>query len=259
MRNQKGSINFVWKAMFTALLGLSTSGWLPAATMCSGPNWVSMCTAGLDTFNSDAIHIVVLFPSGVQLPTVDLSGPTTIQRGDPSGSPAVIPTQITSMSLMGTTPTGDALTLMAGNNVPNLPPSLGQITARPDGLTADSFFDVFFVLQGTALSSLGPLHNTTPVHMAAVIDKVPPLVPPGTCTSSMPPPFVMNCYYGMNVPVPLLNQAGVEVAVLTVAIHEPKIPEPRTGVLSTSALLIALVIGRRKLLRRTGAYAIREH
>jgi hypothetical protein len=148
---------------------------------------------------------------------------------------------------------------MAGNNVPNVQPSTGQITARPDGLTADSFFDVFFVLQGSALGALGPLHNATPVHMAAVIDKVPPLVNPGTCTSSLPPPFLMNCYYGMNLPVPLLNQSGAQVAVLTIAIHEPKIPEPRTGILFTAALVVGLALGRRKLLRTTGAFTIRDH
>jgi hypothetical protein len=137
------------------------------------------------------------------------------------------------------------MTLSIGSNVPGIAgPSLGQITQRPtDPTIADSFFDVFFVLDGTPL---GPLHNEVPVHMQATagIDRIPPLVVPGTCATS----GQINCYYMVGPPVPLLNQQEVAVGLLTVAVHEPKVPEPGTAVLSSVALAVALVLGK-KLLR----------
>jgi len=239
MRNEKSSKQSLWQGIFITLLGLSVSTSVSAATMCGpGPNWIQTCTAGQDMFASDAFHTVVLFGIG-QLPVADLFGPTVIQRGDPTGSPTVIPTQITSATL-----SGGGMTLMIGGSVPNVAgPSTGQITQRPtDPSIADSFFDVFFVLEGTPL---GPLHNTTAAHMQATagIDRVPPLVVPGTCATS----GQINCYYLTGPPVPLLNQQGLAVGQLVAAVHEPKVPEPATAVLSSIALVVALVLGKKKL------------
>jgi len=212
--------------------------------MCGpGADWMRDCRAGLDIAPSDAIHVLVILGGGTF--GGDLFSPMTmIQRSDamPLGALGLqtINTEIVSMVA-----TGGGLTMSVGS-VFTLPRSVGQITERPDMLLADSFFDVFFRIEGAPLGAIGPLHNNTPVHMTAVIDHVPPLVNPGTCRDN---PSGLNCYSGNNLPVPLFDAAGVQRATLTVAIHELKTPEPATALLS-GAVLFGLGLLRRTSLRR---------
>jgi hypothetical protein len=117
---------------------------------------------------------------GNPLAAGQLIGPVTIRRMNPVDPPGLpvhfdrIDTEILSMSL-----TGGGLTLLAGaglgSGFPGLPPSPGVIVEQPaNPPLADSFFDVFFEIQG---APTGPLRNsnTMPARMSAVIDRVPPV------------------------------------------------------------------------------------
>ncbi len=146
-----------------------------------------------------------------------------------------IDTELVSLSL-----TGAGLTLTAGDGIGNGLSdgplgSLGRITEQGgDPMLADSFFDIFFDIQGAPLGPLGPLHNNSPCRMEAVIDRVPPA---GGTT------YVCD----LTVPVFLFTLNGTNpVGQLLSTSHQiPRIPEPATLALVGLALTTLAGLRRR--------------
>ena len=147
-----------------------------ALPLCGpGQHWVDTCAAGSDTLPSSSAIVGISFDNNLT-PEFNavLVGPTVIQRSPPQGPDPGhlnhIPTEIVSLNL-----TGGGLSLVAGagsRTGGNLQPSLGRIIeTASDPALADSFFDVFFEIQGT---SFGPLRNLAPLRMDSQIDRVPP-------------------------------------------------------------------------------------
>ena len=141
--------------------------------------------AGSDFFDATA-RLTLDVPAGVLgnpaalSETVDLEGPTTVQRGDPDPATRVVETEIVAMQLSGMSDlVGRLIGLPAGGKAPILVfedptrPSLGQIIPLdPSGYAdfpADSFFDVFVLIQ----TPLGIIPGQ--VRLEAVIDHIPAL------------------------------------------------------------------------------------
>lgn len=156
-----------------------------AAPVC-GPaaHWVDACPGGIDFFPlTDGKHTIEIFGFGTF--TLLTSGPTTVWRGPGATVPDHhIDTELVSLQL-----TGGGLTLIAGDGVADglcSGPlcSLGRITEQGGNpFLADSFFDIFFEIQGTPF---GPLHNQSGCHMESVIDQVPPGVGTTYVCSGLP-------------------------------------------------------------------------
>jgi hypothetical protein len=126
--------------------------------------------AGTDCFDSTALIEIDLNQGPL---AVAVAGPTLVQRGDPDppSGPKDIPTEIVSMSLTGDTPFGPIHVTEA-----NTRDSMGMIMdGNPEDddedFPADSFFDVFFLLD----TPLGRLHNDQPARLRAEIDAIPPI------------------------------------------------------------------------------------
>lgn len=169
-----------------ALLG--TSKPTDAMPTCGpGSHWVDTCTAGTDSFNSIAtIGVDIDFDNIADFNAV-LQGPTTIYRGNPINTPDPldpghfnqIDTEIVSMTL-----TGVGMTLTAGDGTGNLSNdgplhSAGNIIEQAGNpFMADSFFDVFFEFDIPGIPLVPTLHNTDPLRVRAVIDRVPPINTP---------------------------------------------------------------------------------
>ena len=198
------------------------SGTALAVPVCGpGPHWVDSCSGGLDTFPSIATVGVDTDLNDSEDFSLLLSGPTTVFRSDPLDTPDpldpghlnTIPTEIVALSL-----TGAGFTLIAGDGIGNLTSdgplfTPGEITEQPDNVFfADSFFDVFFELQGTPF---GPLSNLDPLRVEAVIGEVVPLGIPFTFAGP---------------PVGLFDAGGTERLRITSVRHTP-VPEPATLIL----------------------------
>lgn len=164
-----------WLGLATGLLW-ALAGSVQAAPVCGpGPHWVDTCPAGIDFFPvTNGVHAIDIFGFGV----VNLltSGPTTVWRGAGTTVPDHhIDTELVALQLVG-----GGLTLTAGDGVADglcggPLCSLGRITEQGGNpFVADSFFDIFFEIQGAPLGALGPLHNNVACHMEAVLDRVPP-------------------------------------------------------------------------------------
>ena len=201
-------------AGLTSLVLLSVS---ESANAFPLPHWVENTPGGFDSFMSTATIEVEVIDSGQNFTAV-FSGPTTVLRSDPFDNPDPldpghnnqIDTEIVSMNLTADSPFGP-LTLLAGINEIDIPSPGAIIEQVNDPSLADSFFDVFFELQGTPF---GPLRNQEPAHMTAVIDGVPPLGIP---------------YIYDGPPILMFDQAGDPQVSLIHADHTPKpIPEPAT-------------------------------
>ena len=164
-----------------AALQLVAPATATAAPLCGpGADWVDACPAGIDFFPlTKGIHTIEIFdPFGGPSSQFNLltTGPTTVWRGPGTTVPDHhIDTELVALTLMG-----GGLTLTAGDGTGNGLSdgplfSPGRITEQAgDSTMADSFFDIFFEINGTPLGPLGPLHNTTPCHMQTVLDQVPP-------------------------------------------------------------------------------------
>ncbi len=264
-----------------ALVGMPQSA--KAADTCGpGNHWVDTCTSGTDWFNSNAyIDLWLNFdpqtgdplstPFGAQL---KFSGPTHIFRGDPvdaiMGHPLlgsrgemdehldVIETEIFDLQLTG--PGG--LKLIAGDGIGNLQddqdhPSLyspGVIIEQPGNpALADSFFNVFFELQGTAL---GPLRNMNPAILTA--NRGLAGVPPNNFThgpeiNSCPPQPFPIAYCGGPVDLWAAGADGefwtdddINVGTIHSETHEIAIPEPSTALASIFVGLSAIFGLKRK-------------
>lgn len=212
-----------------------------ASSVCGpGAHWIDACPAGIDLFAvTDGVHTVEIFGFGVfNLQTV---GPTTVWRGAGLTVPDHhIDTELVSLQLVG-----GGLTLTAGDGVADglcSGPlcSMGRITEQSgDPFVADSFFDIFFELQGPPLGPLGPLHNAAPCKMEAVIDRVAPSA--GTtyvCSQA-------------NGPIALLDANNQVRGQLLFTSHTIRLPEPGTMTLAGVALA-AMAAGLRRRTRLQG-------
>jgi hypothetical protein len=140
--------------------------------------------AGTDRFDSTA-RLTLEVPVGVLgnptplTETINLEGPTTVERGDPAG--AIVETEIVAMQLSGLSDlVGRLIGLPVGDKAPILifedpdQASTGVIEAitdpgGPDEFQARSVFDVKHLIQ----TPLGVIPGQ--VHLEATIDQIPPL------------------------------------------------------------------------------------
>ena len=205
-----------------------------------GAHWIDspVCPGGIDVFPlTNGVHTVEIFGLGVV--TLLTTGPTTIWRGPGTTVPDHhIDTELVSLTLVG-----GGLTLVAGDGIANGSCdgplcSLGRITETTP-LLADSFFDVFFEIQGTPF---GPLHNdpTAPCKMKTVLDQVPP--PIGTtyiCDTVAVPIFLFDA-------TGLIRGQLLGASHIINTRHQHPMSEPATLVLLGSGLTIALWVRRRR-------------
>jgi len=268
-----------------ALVGVPESA--QADEMCGpGEDWVDTCESGIDWLNSNAYIDIWLDydpETGEPLPApiskqLKFSGPTHIFRGDPvdaiighpilgdvgevDGHLDVIETEIFDLHLTGS----DGLTLIAGDGMGNLEddqehPSLyspGAIFEQTENsMLADSFFKVFFELQGTAL---GPLRNMDAAMLTA--NRGLAGVPPDKFTHG---PIINPCPGG---PFPIaycggpvdLYAAGndeefwtdddIRVGTLHSEVHEISVPEPGTAIASIFGLGAMLGFTKKRLAKQ---------
>lgn len=224
--------------MMLVLFGIAQHA---GAVSCGpGADWVDTCPSGTDSFVSRADHAVIILDGGGVILLSNLSGTTTVFRGNPVGpEPLHIDTEMVSLTL-----SGGGETLHAGDGTGNLLNdgplfSPGRITEQGSGIgstTADSFFDVFFEI-------LGPhprLHNNTACTMSAVIDRVPPLTDP--------PTLYHGCAQGSVV---LFNDSNQRVGLLTGdIIHFGTIPEPFPLLLLGFGLIALAALARKTLFKK---------
>ena len=157
-----------------------------------GSHWIDSVLAGNDSIGWSKVEfgIDLTFDGIPEFDAVFVGGPTTIQTtaamDDSTRYPGlrpvdvhldVIDTEILSMTLNGIGPaTGWTLRvgILAGVSTGHGPRStLGAIAELPgDPALAESFFDVFFEVDGTPF---GTIHNDTPYRIREDIDQVPPV------------------------------------------------------------------------------------
>ncbi|NEO55722.1 MAG: PEP-CTERM sorting domain-containing protein [Okeania sp. SIO3B5] len=145
------------------------------------PGWVNDCPGGIDMFDSllnFELELDLLGDDGIPETTVSLtaSGPTKIWRGD--GANGTIETEIFDLRLTGTSSDFGDFTIIAGDGIGNglddgRLHSFGAITQRTDDIgtpedesaLADSFFEVFFEIQGLPIGSLSNNGSLTPTRI----------------------------------------------------------------------------------------------
>ena len=195
----------------------------PASFCGPGPHWVDTCSANSATFSTYAILGVDITLDGVPDFNVTVAGPTTVAWSNPSAHQ--LQTELVSMSL-----SGSGFTLTAGDGIGNLVSdgplySPGSVIEQVGNTAlADSFFDVFFQLDGTPY---GPLHNNTALRVQTVIDQIVP--------------YGADFHFGGSVP--LYDQSNVERVRIGPVDHFV-VPEP--GVLALFAAGLGLLGFRRK-------------
>ncbi len=139
------------------------------------PECVTCPPAGSDSFDTTAVVTLDIPLLGLR-DVVTLTGPTTIQRGDPvdpgDGRRELL-TELVSLGLTGTSPVLGPIRLVQN---PTLP-SVGGIKASNVGsdFPADSFFDVFFEIETTLAPPFDRLSNAVPLRLYETIGCVPPL------------------------------------------------------------------------------------
>lgn len=157
-----------------------------------GPHWVDTCDLSgseLSVSTESTISLDLNF-DGVADLTVNLAGKAGQAKATPSNTD---PNDIFHLNhieneVVSLTESGGGLVVIAGSDL-GLPSSLGGITEQPgDSALADSFFDIFFEIQGTPF---GPLRNQQPLHLEAVIDRIFPFGTIYTAPSLLVSPLVV--------------------------------------------------------------------
>ncbi len=223
----------VWLLQLMGLFWALTASAVAGPVCGPGAHWVDACPGGTDFFPlTMGVHTLEIFGPGGGIFTLNTTGPTTIWRGPGSTSPDHhIDTELVSLQLVG-----GGLTLNAGDGVGNgmcSTPlcSLGRITEQGGNpMLADSFFDIFFEIQG---SPLGPLHNIVPCKMETVLDQVAPAS--GT---------TYVCNQTVTGPVFLYDLGNNQVGQLLSASHTIILPEPAS--LALVGLALAALAGLRR-------------
>ncbi len=217
----------------TSIMLLSASESANAVQIGPGTHWVDTGLPGQDSFSSLMEFGVDITLDGV--PEFDAtfvggSGTTVVDRStalDDSiffpglrpvdGHLDVIDTEIVSMQLTGTG-AATGWTLRAGV-FQGVAPSLGAVAEQAgDNTLADSFFNVFFEIDGTPF---GTLNNINPLRVEAEVDRLPPI---GTDYTA---DFLLSGF------IELFNQQGQHVANVTELTtggtgHHLATPEPTT-------------------------------
>ena len=179
-----------------------------------GAHWIDTLPAGVDIMPTEAHLGIDTDLNGVPDLNVLLTGSMQQNRSDPmddsitypgtraiDGHLDVIDTEIVSMSL-----TGGGLTLRAGTAQGLATPTYGNIAEQSgDSFWGDSFFDVFFEIDGTAS---GTIHNNAALRIEAAIDRIPFL--PGTLYDLV-----------LAQPLPLYDAQEDHVANLTNDLYSP--------------------------------------
>ncbi|MCP4661268.1 MAG: hypothetical protein GY856_38175 [bacterium] len=198
------------------------------------PHWVNGCPAGQDrTDNSGAVVGISFDPLCAEVLSLVLHGPSKIDRK--AGENDSIVTEILSMDL-----NGGGVRLLAGTESGLNNPSNGLIVQQGDPfILADSYFDVYFradidtVIGGVPF--VGVLFNQEPVHVTAVISRVPPPNNYLHPVNDAPPPFCLPLYPTQD---PLDGQTAVAYlaeARHTLAIRLPSFSAaPRPGAIELS-------------------------
>jgi hypothetical protein len=206
------------------ILGWSSPGF--AQQIGPGPHWVDTVPTGTVSFPG----IVDLQIGGIY---AQFEGPTTVQLSGAIDDSAFFPglrpvdghldvvdTEVTTMNMAGTNASTAGWTLLAGTNSGLSHRTLGAMAeSTTDSAVAQSFFDVFFEIQGTPW---GTLHNDTPLYIDGLTPQLPP--PIGTV------------YTVENAPIALYD-SNENLAVFITA-GDKIVPEP-----STFALLGVGAIG----------------
>ncbi len=201
------------------VVGALTYGLNPGARGLSGSltdfATGSFPPAGTDSFNSSA-NVDVQAPCNTG-PTFDVNlfGPTTIQRSNPSIVDGLdtIDTEMTSLDLTGYDPTLGNIKVTVN---PKQGASTGMVTAESPSsdFPATSFFDIFFDIETSGVKHGLPhmdLFNKQTVQMTAEgIDSLPPI---GTV------------YSGESVPLFSSAKKGGEVGCVVSAEHVPSIDD----------------------------------
>jgi uncharacterized protein (TIGR03437 family) len=164
-----------------------------------GAKWTASCASGTDTLQLQLQAQIQLSPTAPST-TLPLSGTATIFRGSPSADGTTIPAEVVSINLTSSAEPG--LTIQGGDGVANLqkdsslysPASITQSSTDPTQATVA--LDIFVQFQSQLIPGV-VLHNTTPIHVQATVDRFP---------------LAFNTT--VNGPIQLLNAANV--ALITI-------------------------------------------
>ena len=225
-----------------AALQLVAPATATAAPVCGpGAHWVDACPGGIDFFPlTKGVHTIEIFGPMGGIFSLFTTGPTTVWRGPGT----TIPDHHIDTELVALTLTGGGLTLTAGDGMGNGLSdgplfSPGKIIEQAgDSTMADSFFDIFFEIDGLALqqSGLGKLHNIDPCVMETVLDQVPPKAGTTYVCDLTNPIFLFTANNHLTMPNQIVGQ-------LTFTSHQI-IPEP--GSLALVAVALLAVVGLRR-------------
>jgi hypothetical protein len=203
------------------ILGWSSLGF--AQQIGPGPHWVDTVPAATVSFDG----VVYLEIGGI---SAQFQGPTTVQLSGaiddsvffPGLRPVdshldVVDTEVMTMNMAGTN-ASTGWTLLAGINSGLSNRTLGAMAeSTTDSAVAQSFFDVFFEIQGTPW---GTLHNDTPLYIDGLTYKLPP---------------IGSVYTVENAPIALYDSNG-NLAPVFITGGVKIIPEPSTLLLVVGAL-----------------------